>query len=198
MANSEAAELVVAGELRTPRLVFRLPEPSLAPALSDYHLRNAAHFAPYSPRRQQDFHAVQAWEERASALREASLSEQGLHLLLFRATSPTQDLVGDINFTNIVRGVFQASYLGYKLDAQYVGQGLMFEALTASIAHVFRHLNLHRLMANYVPGNERSGRLLRRLGFTVEGYARDYLLLDGVWKDHLLTSLTNADYREMV
>ncbi len=36
MATSEAAERVVAGELRTPRLVFRLPEPSLAPALSDY------------------------------------------------------------------------------------------------------------------------------------------------------------------
>jgi [ribosomal protein S5]-alanine N-acetyltransferase len=195
MTTSEAAEAVVAGELRTPRLVFRLPEPSLAPALSDYHLRNTAHFAPYSPRREQGFHAVQAWEERASALQQESLSGQALHLLLFRADAPTQNIVGEIAFTNIVRGVFQAGYLGYKLDAQYLGQGLMFEALTASIAHVFQHLNLHRLMANYVPSNERSGRLLRRLGFTVEGYARDYLLLDGVWKDHLLTSLTNAGYR---
>lgn len=46
-------------------------------------------------------------------------------------------------------------------------------------------------MANYVPTNERSGRLLRRLGFTVEGYARDYLFIDGAWRDHVLTSLTN-------
>ncbi len=46
-------------------------------------------------------------------------------------------------------------------------------------------------MANYVPTNERSGRLLRRLGFTVEGYARDYLCLNGTWQDHILTSLIN-------
>ena len=44
---------------------------------------------------------------------------------------------------------------------------------------MFREQNLHRIQANYVPRNERSGGLLRRLGFVVEGYARDYLLLNG-------------------
>jgi ribosomal-protein-alanine N-acetyltransferase len=189
-----AAELVLAGELRTERLLLRLPEPSLGPALSDYYLRNAQHFAPYCPRRPAGFHGVEAWRERAHALRQASLSGQALHLLLFRPGSP-DEVIGDVNFTNIVRGVFQAAYLGYQLDCPHVGQGLMFEALSASVAHVFRHMSLHRLMANYVPSNERSGRLLRRLGFSVEGYARDYLLLDGVWKDHLLTSLLNADFQ---
>jgi ribosomal-protein-alanine N-acetyltransferase len=37
----------------------------------------------------------------------------------------------------------------------------------------------------------RSGRLLRALGFVVEGYARDYLQINGRWEDHILTSLTN-------
>jgi ribosomal-protein-alanine N-acetyltransferase len=45
-------------------------------------------------------------------------------------------------------------------------------------------------MANYRPENERSGRLLQRLGFAREGYARDYLFIDGAWRDHVLTSLT--------
>jgi ribosomal-protein-alanine N-acetyltransferase len=40
--------------------------------------------------------------------------------------------------------------------------------------------------------NERSGRLLERLGFVREGYARDYLLIAGRWQDHILTSLTNT------
>ena len=40
-------------------------------------------------------------------------------------------------------------------------------------------------MANYVPTNERSGRVLRRLGFVVEGYARDYLFIGGAWRDHV-------------
>jgi [ribosomal protein S5]-alanine N-acetyltransferase len=68
----------------------------------------------------------------------------------------------------------------------------MFEALTAAIAFAFDVLRLHRIMANYIPGNERSGKLLRRLGFNMEGYARDYLLIDGEWRDHILTALTNA------
>lgn len=186
-----AAQLVAAGQLRSERLLLRLPDAGLAQALSEYHLRNAEHFAPYSPRRAQGFHSVEAWRERAPLLRQASVEGRALHLLLFSAADAGDRIIGDINFTSVVRGVFQAAYLGYELDREQVGQGLMSEALSVSIAHVFRHMHLHRLMANYVPSNERSGRLLRRLGFSVEGYARDYLFLDGAWKDHVLTSLTN-------
>ncbi|HEU4577898.1 MAG TPA: GNAT family N-acetyltransferase [Polyangiaceae bacterium] len=195
-SQQAAAPLVAAGELRTERLRLCLPDPSWAPALSDYYLRNADHFAPYCPRRPPGFHSPEAWRERATAAREASLSGQALHLLLFRADASEDRIIGDVNFTNVVRGVFQAAYLGYQLDREHVGRGLMYEALAASIAHVFRHMQLHRLMANYVPSNERSGRLLRKLGFNVEGYARDYLFLDGAWKDHVLTSLINPDVRE--
>ena len=71
----------------------------------------------------------------------------------------------------------------------------MCEALTAAIKYVFEELNLHRIMANYMPANERSAKLLRRLGFTVEGYARDYLRLAGNWRDHILTALTNDSWK---
>ena len=69
----------------------------------------------------------------------------------------------------------------------------MSEALGAGIGHIFGPLALHRIMANYLPTNERSGRLLRRLGFVVEGFARDYLYIDGAWRDHILTALTSPD-----
>jgi ribosomal-protein-alanine N-acetyltransferase len=46
-------------------------------------------------------------------------------------------------------------------------------------------------MANHVPRNERSARLLERLGFEREGFAKAYLHLDGRWQDHVLTSLTS-------
>lgn len=48
-------------------------------------------------------------------------------------------------------------------------------------------------MANYLPQNQRSAALLKRLGFSVEGYARDYLKINGEWQDHILTSLVNSD-----
>ena len=67
----------------------------------------------------------------------------------------------------------------------------MYEALAAAIPHVFANLGLHRVMANYRPENVRSGRLLQRLGFEREGLARSYLKINGVWTDHVLTSVIN-------
>jgi ribosomal-protein-alanine N-acetyltransferase len=71
----------------------------------------------------------------------------------------------------------------------------MIEALQAAIAFVFGPLRVHRIQANYMPHNLRSGRLLERLGFVEEGLARDYLLIDGRWRDHVLTSLTNLEWQ---
>lgn len=116
---------------------------------------------------------------------------QSLRLVLFEGGTLDGAIVGACSFTAITRGPFQACYLGYWLDSEYVGHGLMQEALTAAIHYVFDSLDLHRVMANYRPTNERSGKLLRRHGFVVEGFARDYFFLDGAWRDHILMSLTN-------
>lgn len=67
----------------------------------------------------------------------------------------------------------------------------MTEALRLATCFVFDDLHMHRIMANHGPQNQRSARVLRRLGFVVEGYARKYLLVHGEWHDHVLTALTN-------
>jgi len=71
----------------------------------------------------------------------------------------------------------------------------MAEALSSAIRYCFDEMNLHRIMANYMPTNVRSAALLRKLGFAPEGYARDYLFLAGEWQDHVLTALTNDKWR---
>ena len=107
-----------------------------------------------------------------------------------------QSTSGNVSFTEIVRGIFQACYLGYGLAQARQGQGLMREALRGAIAHAFGPMGLHRIMANYLPHNRRSANVLKSLGFTVEGYARDYLRINGRWEDHVLTSLTNESWAE--
>jgi ribosomal-protein-alanine N-acetyltransferase len=102
-------------------------------------------------------------------------------------------VIGSCALSQISMGAFRAGYLGYDIDAARQGRGLMTEALRSVIEYAFKKRALHRIMANYVPTNERSSRLLRRLGFVVEGYARDYLIVAGAWRDHVLTSLTNPD-----
>ena len=88
----------------------------------------------------------------------------------------------------MVRGVFQACHLGYAVAQRWQGRGLMREALESGLEWAFGPLGLHRVMANYMPRNERSGKLLERLGFEREGYAKRYLCIAGVWEDHVLTA----------
>lgn len=107
---------------------------------------------------------------------------------------PDGAVIGTCNYTNVVRGAFQACYLGYQVGRAHEGLGYMTEALGPLNAYVFRVLRLHRIMANHVPENARSARLLERLGFAREGLAKDYLFIDGAWRDHVLTALTNRQF----
>ncbi|WP_258546831.1 GNAT family N-acetyltransferase [Psychromonas sp. B3M02] len=70
----------------------------------------------------------------------------------------------------------------------------MFEMLQESIEYAFITADLHRIMANYMPSNIRSGHLLTRLGFEKEGLAKSYLKIAGSWQDHVLTSKINPNH----
>ena len=83
--------------------------------------------------------------------------------------------------------------MGYGVSKAHEGKGIMTQVCLQAIDHAFAKLELNRVMANYLPRNHRSGRLLKKLGFVEEGLARRYLKIDGRWEDHLLTSLINPD-----
>jgi [ribosomal protein S5]-alanine N-acetyltransferase len=59
--------------------------------------------------------------------------------------------------------------LGYHLRPQFWGQGLAAEAAGAVIDHAFENLELHALFAGHLPENQRSGRVLLKLGFQYQG-----------------------------
>jgi [ribosomal protein S5]-alanine N-acetyltransferase len=178
--------------IETPRTIVRLAEAGEAPLVLDYYLRNREHLEPLEPLRSANFYQESAWAARLSFFLESFQADRSLNLFVFSKTNPPK-VIGAIGFSHFIRGAFHACYLGYSIDKAYEGRGYMREALQASIAYVFVELRLHRIMANYMPFNRRSGGLLRRLGFVVEGYARDYLQINGVWEDHVLTSLTNTE-----
>jgi ribosomal-protein-alanine N-acetyltransferase len=93
--------------------------------------------------------------------------------------------------TDIVRGPQQWANLGYGLDEREQGKGIMVEAVKAVCAWAFDELRLHRITASYMPTNDRSAKVLRRAGFAVVGYARDFLYINGAWRDHVLTALVD-------
>jgi ribosomal-protein-alanine N-acetyltransferase len=177
--------------LETERLRLEIPGPEHAKAMAAYLSENRDHLEPWSPPQPDAIYTVPFWETRLASFVDDFHAERAARFVLVPRDEPVV-IAGAINYSQIFRGAFQACYLGYGIGKRFEGRGLMYEALVATNAFVFETLRLHRIMANYVPTNERSAALLRRLGFAVEGYARDYLFIDGAWRDHVLTSLTNA------
>lgn len=173
----------------TERMDIYVQNPLFLDEVISYYRENASFLAPWEPAREEPYFSRQAFLERLKSA-EAGFSA-GASVQLAAFDKVEGDLVGICNFTGIIRGPFQACFLGYSLARCREGKGYMFEILTPSIAYMFQTMNLHRIMANYMPRNERSGRLLERLGFEREGLARAYLQINGRWEDHVLTSLIN-------
>ena len=176
-------------QITTDRLRLLLPEPAEAPRVLRYFADNREHLERWAPPAPDDFYTVSFWERRLARSIEEFAEDRSVRLFLYGRADGR--VIGSASYTEIVRGGFQACYLGYGLGGSEQGKGLMTEALRASLEWVFDELGLHRVMANYMPTNARSGALLRRLGFVPEGYARDYLYIDGAWRDHVLTALIN-------
>lgn len=179
-------------ELETPRLLVTIPAPDAASRMAAYYAENQLHHGPWDPPHPDGFFTEAYWAERLARHRSEFADDQAVRLAIFRRGEAGGPVVGQANLTQIVRGPFQACNLGYSVDHRCEGQGFMTEALRAVIEYAFGPMALHRIQANYRPSNERSGRLLRRLGFVVEGYARDYLFINGAWRDHILTALTQT------
>lgn len=182
--------------LATERLLLRVPTARDAPVMVQFAEENREHLAPWDPDRDDDYFSIQHWQQQLADNLESVRDGTFLQFVFFEQGHGDDGVVGQCTLSGITGGAFQAAFLGYGLHHAHVGKGYMSEALRAVIDYAFEEMNLHRIMANYMPANERSRRLLEKLGFEREGYARDYLHLAGRWQDHVLTSLINPDWKK--
>lgn len=173
--------------LQTSRAHIRLANVADAPLLLQYRVENQAHLAPWEPLRPSEYFTLSHCERTIAEGRVQAGQDRAYPLMAF--DNAERNILATFTFANIVRGAFQACHLGYGVAAHMQGQGLMLEILRPGIAWALGELGLHRVMANYMPRNERSAKLLAQLGFEREGYAKQYLQIAGVWEDHILTAL---------
>ena len=180
--------------LLTARLRLVAPDPALAGALLDFHLRNRDHLAAWEPPTDGAFHTEAGQAQRLGDAAAAFAAGTGYRYLL-QPIGDTRRVIGSLHFSNLVRGPFQSCNLGYALDQQYEGQAFMTEALRCAIGEMFsRRINLHRIQAAFRPENWRSAEVLKRLGFHDEGVCPDYLYIDGMWRVHRLVALLNKNF----
>jgi ribosomal-protein-alanine N-acetyltransferase len=179
--------------ITTERLIVRMANRKDRDACLDYYRRNREHLTPYSPTWPDNFFTASYWERQIERNINEFYSDQSVRMFMFEQDKPNV-VIGNVSLSNIVRNAAQFCFLGYGLAEDKQGQGYATEAVRGMVHYAFTKVKLHRVMANYIPTNERSGNVLRRAGFAVEGYARDYLFLNGKWQDHIMTAIVNPDY----
>lgn len=174
-------------------IYLQLLQPSHAVALHDYKASNRCFHAPFSPLQVDSQFSLDAQHDAIELARNEAAADQAYRFGIFHQTS--DQLIGQINLTGIIRGVFHNALLGYSMDERFQGYGYMTEAVKLCMDAAFLHLQLHRVQAAVMPHNKGSVRVLQKNKFTEEGYARKYLKINGVWEDHLLFALISDDWQ---
>lgn len=174
-------------------IVLRTAEPMDGKLISDYFIANREHLREWEPIREDSFFTETGWTQKLIKLNE--LHKMGLGYYLIITDRETGQMYGTISFSNISRFPFHACTVGYSLGKDVQGKGVMTRALRMAVNYMFSIQNLHRIMAGYMPRNKRSEAVLQRVGFQKEGFAKDYLLINGRWEDHNLTCLINENWK---
>jgi ribosomal-protein-alanine N-acetyltransferase len=105
---------------------------------------------------------------------------------------PTQHLAGQLTVSGIVGGSASWGQIGYWVDERFAGRGIIPTAVALATDYCFDVLRLHRIEIAIRPENEKSLRVVAKLGFRPEGLRPRYLHIDGDWRDHLVFAL-NAE-----
>lgn len=179
--------------LSSPRLMVRTIKRNDDDRLAEYYCENREFLMPWEPTRPKAFYSASGWAVMLEWMTTLQNQDDALFFLILEPK--TEEVIGVINFSNILRGDFHACYLGYSLGKKWQGQGMMTEALQLAITFMFKKQNLHRIMASYMPHNARSAAVLTKLGFEKEGFAKAYLQINGQWRDHVLTALVNPHWK---
>jgi [ribosomal protein S5]-alanine N-acetyltransferase len=177
--------------IESDHVVLRQPQMSDFTEWAELRERSREFLKPWEPIWPADDLTRGAFRRRLKRYAEDQRSDQAYSFFVFRR--PDGVLVGGITLANVRRGVAQAGSIGYWMGEPYAREGLMSAALRALMPFSFVTLRLHRLEAACIPTNVASIRLLEKSGFQREGYARQYLCINGSWQDHLLYARIKDD-----
>jgi ribosomal-protein-alanine N-acetyltransferase len=153
-------------------------------------VRNRAFLEPWEPLRDERFYTQAAIDESVRGALDEHREGRTLPFVIVHEGA----VVGSVNLSVIVRGVFENAYLGYWIDEAHGGRGYTTEAVRQAVGHAFERAGLHRVQAAVIPRNAGSLRVLGKVGFREEGLALRYLRIAGAWEDHKLFAVTREEW----
>ncbi len=172
---------------------FRLrpPQPSDHAAWAELRQESKAFLQPWEPAWPADDLTQTAFRRRLARYRQEIRSDSAYPFFLFDRQSDA--ILGGITLANVRRRAAQAATLGYWIGAPHASKGFMTAAVKTLSLQAFYRLGLERIEAACLPENAASIRVLEKAGFHREGYARGYLSIAGMRRDHLLFARLKSD-----
>ena len=95
------------------------------------------------------------------------------------------NLIGQITMGGIIYGALRGAHIGYWVDRNYANRGFTTQAVKLVTSFGFSQLGLHRIEINVRPENAASCRVAEKAGFVLEGHRKEFLHIDGAWRDHV-------------
>jgi ribosomal-protein-alanine N-acetyltransferase len=169
-------------------MMLRIRRIELADAepLAKIYVTDRDFFAPWDPRRPEEFYTPDGQRTRIAGM----LADPGSYDSVIEEDGV---LVGMVSLTGITRGPAQWANLGYWVAQSANGRGIATRAVALVLDYAFGDLELHRIQASTLLNNVRSQKVLGHHGFERIGVARSYLRIDGRWQDSILFQRVNGE-----
>ncbi len=155
----------------------------------DFNGRNRVFFEPYMQTRPEEFYTLDYQQQSIRLGIERQQHDEAYVWGVFLRDS--DELIGTVSVTEVVRGSLQLGWLGYSLDQAHNGRGLTTAAVQLVLDYAFRVLKLHRIEAGVMPHNIASIRVLEKVGFEKEGLSKKNVRINGKWEDHWHFAILN-------
>ena len=107
-------------------------------------------------------------------------------------------LAGQLTVGGITYGSLRSAYIGYWIDKELAGRGIMPAAVAMACDYCFDNVRLHRVEINIRPENAASLRVVDKIGLRKEGDRPKYLHIDGDWRDHVTYVVMAGEFPEGV
>jgi len=174
--------------IETDRLMLSSIQSDSAMLVTDFYRRNLSWLSDYEPNLSTQY-MLDDFNE-AILKYEFDKTRNGSFIRYwFSLKNEPNRLLGTVVFQNIMHGPFKKCEIGYKLDRFDQGKGYAYEACDAAIRSIIAEERLHRIYAMVEKTNKRSIALIERLSFANEGMIKDYVQINGTWRDCLIYSL---------
>ncbi len=141
------------------------------------------------------FESISDAEKLINSVEEAYRKQEGITWAIIERHS--NSFIGYFGFWRMIPEHCRAE-IGYALKREYWGKGYMFETINIMARFGFEKMKLHSIEANVNPANQRSKKVLEKIGFKKEAYFRENYLFDNKFLDSIIYSLLEKDLTETI